>query len=312
VVGGATYFAVNRFLLIQLDDQLQASARIYAAACQHHDDGDLPGGDGPTGTGCGTFPGQAANTLDVSVRNGILTSQNLVNGECDLTAAERAALAGVPADGQPRTVDLPSLGGDYRLTAMPGPGHDVLVTGVPMASMEATLHSVEITELIVFAGVLVLAGVLGTGLVRVSLRPLRRVAATASRVAQLPLADGQARLPVRVAGTNPGTEVGQVATARPHPAGHRRDQRRARGWPGAPLGAGAARRAGPGARGRVPAPSGDRQPAEQRPGAHATRDRGDRPARRPGPAARGAVGDRRRPRHTGHAAARPVRPVRPR
>jgi two-component system OmpR family sensor kinase len=224
VVGGATYFAVNRFLLIQLDDQLQASARIYAAACQHHDDGDLPGavpgGEGPAGPGCGTFPGQAADTLDVSVRNGVLTSQNLVNGECDLTAAERAALAGLPADGQPHTVDLPSLGGDYRLTAMPGPGHDALVTGVPMASMEATLHSVEITELIVFAGVLVLAGVLGTGLVRVSLRPLRRVAATASRVAELPLAGGQARLSERVPGTNPGTEVGQVATAFNRMLGH--------------------------------------------------------------------------------------------
>ena len=91
VVGGATYFAVNRFLLIQLDDQLQASARIYAAACQHHDDGGLPGvipgGGDPDGgalgsPGCGTFPGQAVNTLDVSVQNGVLTSHYLVNGEC--------------------------------------------------------------------------------------------------------------------------------------------------------------------------------------------------------------------------------------
>ena len=229
VVGGATYFAVNRFLLIQLDDQLQASARIYAAACQHHDDGDapggIPGGGGPGGgglgtPGCGTFPGQAENTLDVSVQNGILTSHYLVNGECDLTSAERAALAGLPASGQPYTVDLPSLGGDYRLTAMPGPSDQVLVTGVPMASMQATLHNVEITELIVFAGVLVLAGVLGTGLVRISLRPLRRVAATASRVAELPLADGQARLSERVPDTNPRTEVGQVATAFNRMLGH--------------------------------------------------------------------------------------------
>lgn len=224
VVGGATYFAVNRFLLIQLDNQLQASARIYAAACQHHDDGDLrdgvPGGDGLGRPGCGTFPGQAVNTLDVSIRDGLLTSQNLVNGECDLTAAEQAALVSLPADGQPHTVDLPSLGGDYRLTAMPGPGYDVLATGVPMASMEATVHNVEIAELIVFAGVLVLAGVLGTGLVRVSLRPLRRVAAAASRVAELPLAGGQARLPVRVPGTNPRTEVGQVATAFNRMLGH--------------------------------------------------------------------------------------------
>jgi len=223
VVGGATYVAVNRFLLIQLDNQLQSSARIYAAACQHHDDGP-PGGPpddgGPGGPGCGTFPGQAANTLDVSVRNGVLASQNLVSGECDLTAAEQAALAGLPADGQPHTVDLPSLGGDYRLIAMPGPDHDVLVTGVPMESMEATLHNVEITELIVFAGVLVLAGVLGTGLVRISLRPLRRVAATASRVAELPLADSQARLSERVPDTNPGTEVGQVGTAFNRMLGH--------------------------------------------------------------------------------------------
>jgi two-component system, OmpR family, sensor kinase len=224
VVGGATYFAVNRFLLIQLDDQLQSAARIYAAACQHHDDGALPdgvpGGGGPDHPGCGTFPGQAENTLDVSVQNGVLTSHYLVNGNCDLTAAEQAALAGLPADGQPYTVDLPSLGGDYRLTAMPGPAGQTLVTGVPMAGMQATMHNVEITELIVFAGVLVLAGVLGTGLVRISLRPLRRVAATASRVAELPLADGQARLPERVPDPNPRTEVGQVATAFNRMLGH--------------------------------------------------------------------------------------------
>lgn len=224
VVGGATYFAVNRFLLIQLDDQLQSSARVYAAACQHHDDGDLPGGvpggGGPDHPGCGTFPGQAENTLDVSVQNGVLTSHYLVNGDCDLTTAEQAALVGLPADGQPYTVDLPSLGGDYRLTAMPGPGDQVLITGIPMAGVQATMHNVEISELIVFAGVLVLAGVLGTGLVRISLRPLRRVAATASRVAELPLADGQARLPERVPDRNPRTEVGQVATAFNRMLGH--------------------------------------------------------------------------------------------
>ncbi len=227
LVGGATYLAANRFLLIQLDDQLQASARLYAAACQHHGpphagapDGFGPGGDDPGRPGCGTFPGQAENTLDASLRNGALTSQNLVNGECDLTAGEKTALARVPADGQPRTVALSSLGGNYRLTATPGPDHDVLITGVPMAGMEGTLRNVETTELIVFAAVLVLAGVLGTVLVRVSLRPLRRVAATASRVTELPLAGGQVTLSERVPETNPRTEAGQVATAFNHMLGH--------------------------------------------------------------------------------------------
>ena len=224
VVGGATYFAANRFLLIQLDDQLQASAGLYAVACQK-DGGPPPvgnpGSGSPQSQGCGTFPGQAEDTLDASLKNGAFTSQGVVpQGHCDLTRAETAALASLPVDGQPHTVNLPSLGGGYRLTAMSGPNQDVLITGLPMASMEATMHNLEATELIVFAAVLVLAGVLGTGLVRISLRPLRRVAATASRVTELSLADGQATLSERVPDTNPRTEVGQLGTAFNRMLGH--------------------------------------------------------------------------------------------
>ena len=91
-------------------------------------------------------------------------------------------------------MDLPTLGGDYRLTASYSQDRQVLVTGLPMTSLNATLHDVAATELAVFAGVLLLAGVGGTGLVRVSLRPLRRVAAAATRVTELPLAAGQATL----------------------------------------------------------------------------------------------------------------------
>jgi two-component system, OmpR family, sensor kinase len=225
IVGGATYLATDRLLLIQLDDQLQASARLYAAACVKHGGpppaGSIPGAGLPDQPGCGSFPGQSAYTLDASLSNGTYTSHNLVTGaRCNLSGAEKAAVASLPVTGQPHTVDLPSLGGDYRLTAMHGPAGSVLITGLPMAAVTATLHDVENTELIVFAGVLILAGVLGTGLVRISLRPLRRVAATASRVTELPLASGQATLSERVPQTNPGTEVGQVAVAFNRMLGH--------------------------------------------------------------------------------------------
>ena len=218
VVGGATYFAANHFLLIQLDSQLKSSAGLYADACIHHGGPPQPGSPStrsPDQPGCGSFPGQAANTLDASLTAGVFTSKDVVQGPpCDLTRAEETVLASLRANGQPHTVDLPSLGGDYRLIAMSSPDHDdVLVTGLPMTGMDATLHDLEVTEMIVFAAVLVLAGFLGTGLVRVSLRPLRRVAATASRVTELPLADGQATLTERVPDTNPRTEVGQVGTA---------------------------------------------------------------------------------------------------
>jgi two-component system OmpR family sensor kinase len=222
VVGGATYLAANRFLMIQLDNQLQSSARIYVQACQKYGSPAPPPGQPGAGGPCGSFPGQAQNTLDASLSNGAINPSLVKGGQCDLNAAEQAALAKLPTDGQPRTLDLPSLGGSYRLTATPapGPGDNVLITGLPMAGMSATLHDLETTELIVFAGVLVLAGVLGTGLVGISLRPLRRVAATASRVTELPLADGQGTLSERVPDTNPGTEVGQVGIAFNRMLGH--------------------------------------------------------------------------------------------
>ncbi len=50
-------------------------------------------------------------------------------------------------------------------------------------------------------------------MVRIGLRPLRRLSATASRVAELPLDRGEVALAERVPDTSPRTEVGQVGTA---------------------------------------------------------------------------------------------------
>ncbi len=61
---------------------------------------------------------------------------------------------------------------------------------------------------------------IGTAWVRVSLRPLRRVAATATRVTELPLASGEVALPERVPDANPATEVGQVGAAFNRMLGH--------------------------------------------------------------------------------------------
>ncbi len=65
----------------------------------------------------------------------------------------------------------------------------------------------------VFAVVLLMAVVLGAGLVQLSLRPLRRVAATATRVTELPLDSGEVTLPAGVPDSDPRTEVGRVGAA---------------------------------------------------------------------------------------------------
>ena len=86
--------------------------------------------------------------------------------------------------------------------------------------MESTLRKVAIAELTVFAAALLLTGIIGTAFVRLSLRPLRRVAATATRVTELPLASGEVTLPERVPDADPRTEVGQVGAAFNRMLGH--------------------------------------------------------------------------------------------
>ena len=111
-----------------------------------------------------------------------------------------------------RTLD--SLGGEFMLTKVPGPEPGTeLVTGLPLAMVDNTLDHVENTEHVVFASVLLLAVILGAGLIQFSLRPLRRVAATATRVTELPLDSGEVTLPAGVPDTDPRTEVGRVGAA---------------------------------------------------------------------------------------------------
>ena len=111
-----------------------------------------------------------------------------------------------------RTLD--SLGGEFLLTKVTGPQQGTaLVTGLPLAMVDNTLEHVENTEHVVFATVLLLAVILGAGLIQFSLRPLRRVAATATKVTELPLDSGEVTLPAGVPDSDPRTEVGRVGAA---------------------------------------------------------------------------------------------------
>src|SRR4029077_19868089 len=108
------------------------------------------------------------------------------------------------ADRRPFTSDLSSLG-DYRLLAVHDPAEPGVnyLTGLPVTQVNSTLGQVATVEIVVFAAALLLTGILGTGFVRLSLRPLRRVAATATQVAERPLASGEATLPERVPEAGP-------------------------------------------------------------------------------------------------------------
>ena len=117
---------------------------------------------------------------------------------------------------------LSNPGGTFLLTVLSDPDGDgsVYVTGVPLSSLHDMLRDVAVVEAAVFGAVLVLTGVLGTLWVRFSLRPLRRVATTASQVAELPLESGEVSLPAGVPDTDPATETGQVGLAFNRMLGH--------------------------------------------------------------------------------------------
>ena len=112
--------------------------------------------------------------------------------------------------------------GTFLITAILDPDCDssVYYTGIPLSGLHDFLTDVALAEIAVFGGVIVLAGVLGTFWVRFSLRPLRRVATTASYVAELPLESGEVSLPAGVPDTDPGTETGQVGLAFNRMLGH--------------------------------------------------------------------------------------------
>lgn len=113
------------------------------------------------------------------------------------------------------TVNLESLGA-YRVTGVPGkvPGQSFVV-GLSMGELDSTLMWASWLMIGVSLVIVLLTALAGELVITYTLKPLRRVAATAGRVAELPLDRGEVALSVRVPDedTNPRTEVGQVGSA---------------------------------------------------------------------------------------------------
>lgn len=135
------------------------------------------------------------------------------NPVADLTDEQKAALAEVPTTGM-HTVDIPGLG-EYRVQYVHGADGGTYYVALPTESVNATISTLVLVEVSVTGAGLVAAAIAGSVLIGVATRPLRRVAATATRVSELPLHTGEVNLSERVpdSETDPHTEVGQVGAA---------------------------------------------------------------------------------------------------
>jgi two-component system, OmpR family, sensor kinase len=231
-VGTVTYAHLRSVLVNGLNADLLAANQRYVRCLTQPpggDDGDRGHGGPPGSHGPGPCASnsQDPGTLNVviSTRGAVLDAHITYSDNCQLSHSDKALLtrmsaAGVPSGSgsQPHAVELTAYG-SYQVIAA-RTGDQIVVTGMPLGPVTTTLHEVALAEVVVFSLALVLTGVIGTAWVRVSMRPLRRVAAAATRVAELPLASGEVKLRERVPDADPHTEVGQVGAAFNRMLGH--------------------------------------------------------------------------------------------
>ncbi|MBV8786357.1 MAG: HAMP domain-containing histidine kinase [Mycobacterium sp.] len=222
-ITAVTELALLHHLVKQLDGQLAGtsyrSALMYPEPARpgwRHESHFYPRpGPGPRFLDA---PGQPAGMVAAVVNHGRTVDAGYLTSSGTRSALSQTAqdqLQQIADSRAPVTLDLDGLG-RYRVVAAPSRnGSDVIVTGLAMSNIDATLIRMLIISGIVTVIALVAATTAGLIIIKRALAPLRRVAQTASKVAGLPLARGEVELPVRVreADANPYTEVGQLGSA---------------------------------------------------------------------------------------------------
>ncbi|MFC8303470.1 sensor histidine kinase [Specibacter sp. NPDC057265] len=219
-VGIVSHLAMNNYLSAQLDSGLQeAAARSFG-----------PKGPPPNASASPSEPltGSQPDPLDTrGQRPGTLVA--LFSDDADIASAvvqtDGTAVALSTADlllvgqvdpaGGPKELELSS--GHYRLQASTAITRDgeVLVTGLSTTERDSILDSLLLATTSVSLAGLGLIGLIGTIMIRRSLRPLDELSAVATTVSTLPLESGEAAIHVRIPpmASEPGTEIGEVGVA---------------------------------------------------------------------------------------------------
>jgi two-component system, OmpR family, sensor kinase len=240
VIGLVSVIALKVFLEQRLDSQLTSAVRRSRAAVDRPNNlggvppllaapplrSGRPDFNGASGPGFLLAPGQGAGTVGMTILPDGRVYAAVLNSDgrrTAMNAAQRDRLAAVPVDENPHTVDLGGELGSYRVLAQVAPGRgETIVTGLPLSGVRAAV--VQLTAVVAGVGLLGLIGaaLIGAAIVRRTLVPLNRVAATATTVSELPLDRGEVALAVRVPAedTDPRTEVGRVGAALNRMLGH--------------------------------------------------------------------------------------------
>lgn len=220
IIGVVSVVALRSSLIEKVD------AQVVAATSRSQSVVDGPrGGDGRPGPGDFLpFAGLQPGTLGGIIDNGRIVAAILGNDvqATLLTDAQALELVDLRVNAAPETVNLGGDLGEFRVAIRLLDANTAVVIGMPLSDVNATVGQlVLVVSLVVIAG-LIAAFLAGSFIVRLALRPLDRVAATATHVSELPLDRGEVALAVRVPehDADPATEVGQVGAAINRMLGH--------------------------------------------------------------------------------------------
>ncbi|MGY5008264.1 HAMP domain-containing sensor histidine kinase [Streptomyces sp. 900105755] len=234
VIGTVTTLALRSHLYGQLDDRLSEVAARVAPREFGPPNGVKNGGSKTPNQQQGGLhvtriedfvkgPQLPDGTIAASVVNGNVTDSrvgvksktqaNFSMSAKTLSPAQQKVLNSVPQDNKPHTIDIPGLG-SYQV-AYTSNDSNAYYVAIPTKDADSTISTLILVEISVTVSGLIAATLAGTVIVGVATRPLRRVAATATRVSELPLHTGEVNLSERVPDTecDPHTEVGQVGSA---------------------------------------------------------------------------------------------------
>ncbi|MDS2172228.1 ATP-binding protein [Nesterenkonia sp. CL21] len=203
VIGVVTVAVQRHTVLDRVDDQLETVLEAQRSAVEDE---------------AQEIPRMRARSVVVIEADGVEEVAELTDESgvvSPLSDAERHQLLdGAGREPYAETVQL-SDHGSYRVTSAALGGGGQVVVGQSLSEVDQTIRDMTLSFTVVGLLGVTLAALGGRWIIRLGLRPLERLARTASQVSQTPLAEGTVSMPSRVQDqdTSPGTEVGQVGAA---------------------------------------------------------------------------------------------------
>ncbi len=206
-----TYTSLRSFLIQRVDAGLEADHEGAERA-------GIPGGGGPGGGPQGFGAGGTGQDFgEIRAPDGTVVSISQPSSPFQVSAPpgpDLPATISIPAqpnDGPDRTtyftVPAVSGSGSWRVRASIDPGqNDTLILATSLSGVTGTLHRLFEIELLVTVAVLAGVAALGLWIVRLGLRPLAEITATAQQITE-------GELSHRVGTAGPRTEVGKLGLA---------------------------------------------------------------------------------------------------